>query len=115
MTEAPDPDDPIQREKIRKALESEAGRRRWYRFIQTPDDLQRNAERLDTFLLVLLCIAVLVVIVLALCALNVVTNHPQAASAYGTLALVASGAVVGIFVLLLMHRARMRRAGWRRA
>lgn len=111
-----DLDDPALREMIRDALDSGPGRKRWSRFLQTPADLQRRAQRLDKLLLVTLVVLVLVVLVLAVCALYAVAkDDPQAAGPYGTLALVASGGVVGTFVLLRMHRARMGRAGRRRA
>lgn len=107
-----DLDDPALREMIREALGSGRGLKRWNRFLQTPADQQRSVKRLEKLLLVTLVILVLAVIVLALCALCAVARDPQAAGAgaYGTVALVTSGGVVGCFVLLRMHRARMRRA-----
>ncbi|MCZ0991843.1 hypothetical protein [Streptomyces diastatochromogenes] len=113
--QTPDFDDPDLREKIREALGSEAGQRRFDQFLRTPVDLRRNQERLGRLLLGTLVLLVLMVIVLAILALCAVETEPDAADVYGTLALVASGGVVGVFVLLRMHRARMRRGGRRSA
>ncbi|MGW7385439.1 hypothetical protein [Streptomyces sp. NPDC054794] len=109
---AVDLDDPALREMIKEALSSGRGFKRWNRFLQTPADQRRSAKLLEKLLLVTLVVLVLAVIVLALCALCAVAKDPHApgAGAYGTLALVASGGVVGCFVLLRMHRARMQRA-----
>ncbi|MDX3589075.1 hypothetical protein [Streptomyces europaeiscabiei] len=102
-------DDPDWQAKVTKSVGTPLGRVRLDRLLNTPADLERRAERLDKILLGMLVGFILAVIVLALYALNSVKHEPDVADVYGTLALVASGGVVGAFVLLRMHRARMRR------
>lgn len=111
-----DPDDPDLREMIGKALASEMGHKRWNKFLRTPADLRRQAERIYKSLLGTFVALVLVAIVLAVCALHAVVNEDfQAAGPYGTLALVVSGGVGGAYVLMRQQQIRMRRAGWRHA
>lgn len=110
-----DLDDPDLQERIREALASKVGRERFNRFLRTPADLRRKEERIDKLFLGTFVSLVLTVTVLALLALYLAANEPAAAVVYGTVALVASGGAGKAFVLLRMHRARMRRDGGRSA